>query len=219
MIEEQPFAFVFHDAMVVGPAPVVMLCHDDALEVPRTKRIVRHSIGQRLRTIFLTHPGEGEVVMAFTLEGVWTFLEAVGQTFHSLACNANRTIGYVGIVGVIGIGIIRPSHLHLSEVFVHDFLHVVLQSCTAYAHARPIDVGLSVVVDKHAGVDARYTLDGFRFTRERTLWLFGSGYADGKASSALWCIGEVEVVGPILVNTVGSPHGIACGIAPGHILL
>ena len=37
VIEDVPLALVFEDAVVVGPAGVVMLGHDDALEIPGAK--------------------------------------------------------------------------------------------------------------------------------------------------------------------------------------
>ena len=214
VVEQVPLAFVFDQAVVVGPAAVGMLGHDDALEVPRTQRTLRHGVGQCLGGVgaiarVATHPWEGEVVPVAAAEGKRAFLETVGQALHLLSAHLHRRHLRHALA---------TWHLDFLQFSV-ELLHVALQLGTANAHAAPVDVGLSVVVDQHAGVNARDAFDGLWLAGVWSLGTVGRGNADGKAAPFLRGIGEEEVVAAVLEDAVGCPHGVARGVAPGNGLL
>ena len=207
--------------MVVGPAAVGMLGHDDALERPGSQRPVAHGVGQRLGATLAAHPGERQVVVLAAAEHEGAFLETVGQALHGLSAHEHRT-AWRGVVFV------AAGHLHLAERIL-QLQHVVAQAGTAQSHARPVDIGLTVVVDQHAGVDARHATNRLGLADERSHGAVGSGHADGKAKACLRGGGEVEVilaVGEATVgrralpaHAVGGPHGVGVAPHPGHGVL
>ena len=215
MIEQIPLSAILHHAVVIGPAFVFPLLHDDALEVPRAQWRFRHGVGQCLGGVLpvagvAAHPGEGEVVPLTALEGERSFLETVGQSFHGLSAHLHRRhLGHSLVAG----------HLHLLQ-FAVEFQHVGFQTGATDAHATPVDIRLAVVVDQHTGVDAHHTGHGLRLADKGTLRAFGHSHADGEAPArAFRCRGEVEIILPVLAHAVGSPHGIAVGLHPGHFVL
>ena len=90
MVKEIPLPLILGDGMVVSPATIGMLSHDDTLEIPRAKWRLRHGIGQRLSSTFLPYPWESEIVPPALLESIGTFLETVGQSFHHLTTYFHR---------------------------------------------------------------------------------------------------------------------------------
>ena len=141
---------------MVGPTAVLVFSHDNAFEVPGTERRLRHRIGQCLRGVLAiagiaTHPRECEIIPVATLEGEGTFLETFGQTFHHLTTDLHRRhLGHT----------LTPGEFHFLQ-FAVELQHVSLQLTSPDTHTAPIDISLTVVVDKHTGIDTRYALNGF----------------------------------------------------------
>ncbi len=142
--------------MVVGPTAVLVFSHHDALEIPGAERRLRHCIGQCLRRVLAiagiaANPGEGEIIPVATLEGEGTFLKALGQTFHHLTTDLHRRhLGHT----------LTLREFHFLQLAI-ELQHVSLQLTAPDTHTAPIDISLTVVVDKHTGIDTRYALNGF----------------------------------------------------------
>ena len=100
-----------------------------------------------------------------------------------------------------------------------QFLHVALQSCATDAHARPIEIGLAIVVNKYRRINAAHASYGRRLAYKRSLGPRSRGHANSKAPTLFRCRGEVEIVLPVLADTLRGPHGIAIGLHPGHLVL
>ena len=138
----------------------------------------------------VAHPWEGVVVFTFALEDKGSFLESLWQVFHRL-----------------GLGV--------------EFHHVVLQACHPHTHSCPIDIRLAILgVDEHTGVDA---IKAFDRSPHRLEWSFGIvGYCHSHAEALLVATGscgEIEVVSPVLLHAVGSPHGVGVALHPWHLVL
>ena len=209
VVEQVPLPLIFHQTVMVGPASVGVLGHDDALEIPRSEGRFRHGVGQCLGAALLSYPGESEVVPVAPAESKGTFLEAFGQTFHLLPSHFHgRHFGHAFAL----------RHLHLLQ-FAVQLLHVRLQFGPTYAHAAPVEIGLPVVVDEHAGVDAADTLDGFGLQYEGTFGIVGNSHTNREPPAVLGAVGEIEIVFAVLLHAVWRPHGVAVGLSPGHFLL
>ena len=178
---------------MIRPASIVVFCHDNALKIPWSQRIPRHGIGQCLCGILpfsslTTHPREGKIVPTTLLERKGTFLETFGQTFHLFATNHHRRHLWHSLTA---------RYLHLFQ-FACKFLHVVFQPSTSYSHARPIEIGRTIIINQHTRVYARNTLDRLCLKGKRPFGPVGGSHTNGKAATTLRRIGKVEVVFPVL---------------------
>ena len=71
MIEEIPLSLVVYYTMVVGPAAILMLSHDETLILIRTHRILTHCIAENF--CWVSYVRIGEIVVSVVLEGKRTF--------------------------------------------------------------------------------------------------------------------------------------------------
>ena len=78
---------------------------------------------------------------------------------------------------------------------------------------------LAVVVEKHAWVDARNSIDGLCLACEWPFWFAGCCYANAKAVPVFGCVREEKIVFAVFVHTVWRPHRVAFRITPRYILL
>ena len=209
VIEQVPLPLELHDAVVVGPAAVLVLGHDDALEIPGSQGRARHGVSQRLCPTLLPHPGEGQVIPVAPAEGEGAFLEPLGQSLHRLSAHQHRHGRYA---------VVATGQRHLLQLAV-QLCHIALQTGSANAHAAPVEVCRTVVVYEHTGVDAADATYGLLLQAERPCGRVACGYADGESPTRHGCIGEVEVVAPVLLHTVGCPHRVGVLLSPGHLLL
>ena len=202
VVEQVPLALVVHDAVVVGPAAVGVLGHDQSLVLVGTHRVLAHGVAEYFGV--LPHVRIGEVVPAVGLEGKRAFSLAVGQVPEA----------------------VYAYHLHLAVapldgflgVVVGEFLHVGLQLGTT--SVAPEDVGVAVGCLEHARVDAVDALDRLRLRNERSIRTVGYGYTDGEASPAFSrSRREIEIVLSVTLDAVGCPHGIGVRSHPGHLVL
>ena len=214
VIEQIPLPLIFHDAVMISPAMILVFCHNDSLEIPGTQGRLRHGVGQCLSgvlafTRLTTHPRERQIVPVATAEGKRTFLEAIGQTFHFLTTNFHGRHFRLSLA---------LGELHLLQ-FTVQFQHIILQLGTTYAHTTPVEVGSTIVIDKYAGVNAHHSFDGLLFASVRSFWFRGSCHTNGKTTAFAWSVRVEKVVLAVLADTVRSPHGVPLRIAPGHTFL
>ena len=202
VIEQIPLTFVVDDAVVVSPAAVVVLGHDQALVLVGTHRVLTHGVAEHFG--ILTDVWIGEVVVAVILEGKRSFSLTVGQvleTVHTHHLELSLTPLYFLLWSVVG-----------------QFLHVGLEFGTA--SCTPEDVGVAVRCLKHTGVDAVNALDRLRLRDERSLRSVCDSHADTKAAhGSLGGRGEVEIVLAVALNAVGCPHRIGVRAHPGYFVL
>ena len=85
MIEQIPLAFIIDNTVVVGPAAVLMLRHDQALILIRTHRVLTHGVAEHLSII--PYVWVGEVVPTVSFESERAFSLAVGQAFETVHTN------------------------------------------------------------------------------------------------------------------------------------
>ena len=126
VIEQVPLTLIVNNAVMVGPAAVGMLGHDEALILIRTHGVLTHGISQHLSV--LSHIRIGEVVPAVGLEGERTLSLTVGQAFKTVHTNHLHLA-------------VAKLHLRLGVV-VGQFLHVGLQFSAA--SVAPEDVSITV---------------------------------------------------------------------------
>ena len=167
MIEQIPLTFVVDDAVVVSPAAVGMLGHNQAFVFVGTHRVLTHGISQHLSV--LSDVRIGQIVVAVVLKGERSFSLTAGQTFKTVHAN----------------------HFHLAVtkldfrlgVVVGKFNHVGLQ--LGAASVAPENVGIAVRGLEHARVDAVDALDRLRLRNERACGTVSYGYADSKSAACL----------------------------------
>ena len=82
MIEQIPLAFVVHNAVVICPATVGMLCHYKSLVLVWSHRILAHCITENLGAV--PHIRISEVVVAVILESKRTFRLTARQPFEAV---------------------------------------------------------------------------------------------------------------------------------------
>ena len=167
VIEQVPLALVVDNAVMVGPAAIGMLGHDETLVFIGSHGVLTHGITQHLS--ILSDIGVGEVVPAVGLESKRTFGLAVGQALEAVDTNHLHLA-------------VAPFH-GLLGVVVGELLHVGLQ--LGAAAIAPEDVGIAVRGLKHTGVDAVDALDRLLLGDERTCGAVGNGNANGKATTTL----------------------------------
>ena len=189
MIEEIPLSLIFYDAVMVGPALRRRLIHDDALECERSHRMVSHGISQRFGSILFTYPWEGEIIFAVTLEGKRTFLESLRQSLYQFGFR----------------GKFRHVWFQLSHV----------QSCSS-----PVDISLSVLIYQHTRIYAVHTLYRFPHRHKRSFRLVGNSHTYSESLLLPFRSGrEIEVIFPIFLHTIRSPHRIASILYPRYFIL
>ena len=189
MIEEIPLSLIFHDAMMIGPALRRRLIHDDALERERSHRMVSHGISQRFGSILFTYPREGEIIFAVTLEGKWSFLETIWQSLHSLRLR---------------------GELH----------HIGFQLSHVQTSSRPIDISLSVLIYQHTRIYAVHTLYGFPHRHKWSFRMVGNSHTYSESLLLPFRSGrEIEVILPVFLHTIWSPHRIASILYPRYFVL
>ena len=135
------------------------------------------------------HPGIGEVEPALAFKDERAFLETLRKR------------------GVQPDGASRK----LREIVFHG--------CTGQSHAGPVQVRLPVRGLQHAGIDAEDAGDGLLAGRIGSFGPIGRRYANREAVSLLRCVGEDEIVFPVLLHAVRRPHGVSVGFAPGNVFL
>ena len=101
--------------------------------------------------------------------------------------------------------------------------HIVFQLADRKSAACPYEIGLAVIVDEAAGVDAEGSLDGSLLRDERAVRSVGDCDSDAAvrplAVYALTRGGEVEVILAVLVVAVRSPHLEGVGLYPRNLIL
>ena len=151
--------------MVVGPAAIRMLGHDQSFVLVRTHRLLTHGIGKHLGVLSYIRIGKIEVTVI--LEGKRTFSLTVRQTL--------QTVG--------------TYHLHLAVTPFHDFFgiivsqlfHILLElGATSIA---PEDISVTIRSLKHTGVDTVDTSNRLRFRNERTFRTVGYSHTHGESTS------------------------------------
>ena len=130
VIEQIPLAFIVDNAVVVGPAAILMLWHDNTLVFVGPHWVLTHGIAEHFG--FLPHVWIGEVVPAVGLEGKWAFGLTVRQVFqavdtHHLHLAVAPLNGFLGIV-------------------ICQFLHVGLELGTT--SVAPENIGIAVGLDQ-----------------------------------------------------------------------
>ena len=202
VIEQIPLALVVHNAVVVGPAAVGMLGHDEAFVFVGTHRVLTHGVAEHLGV--LPHIRIGQVVIAVVLEGERAFSLTVGQVLEAVHAHHLEFA-------------LTPLHFLLRSV-VGEFLHIILE--LGATSGTPEDIGVAVGCLQHAGVDAVDALDGLRLGNERSFGAVGDGYTNTEATHASSrSRGEVEIVFAVSVDAVGRPHRIGVWSYPGHFVL
>ena len=126
MIEQIPLALVIDDAVVVGPAAIVVLSHNQTFILVRSHRILTHGIAQNLRV--LSDVRIGKIVVAVILESQRALGLTVGQIFKAVDAIHLKFA-------------FAPLHFLLGRV-VGQFLHVGLEFGTATC--SPEDIGIAV---------------------------------------------------------------------------
>ena len=187
--------------MVVGPAAIFVLSHDQAFVFVGSHRILAHSISEHL--CILPHVRIRQVIVAVILEGKRTLSLAIGQVFQAVHAIHLKLA-------------LAPFHLLLRRV-VGQFLHVGLQLGTTAS--TPENVGIAVGSLKHARIDAADALDGLRLRNERSLRAVGDGYTDAKAATVFGSRREIEIILTIALDAVGCPHGIGVWPHPRNFVL
>ena len=189
MIEEIPLSLIFHDAVMVGPALRRRLIHDDALECERSHRMVSHGISQRFGSILFTYPREGEIILAVTLEGKRSFLESLRQSLYQF-----------GLRG--------------------KFRHVWFQLSHVQTSSSPVDISLSVFIYQHTRVYTMNPLYGFPHRHKWSFRLVGNSHTYSESLLLPFRSGrEIEVIFPIFLHTIRSPHRIASILYPRYFIL
>ena len=189
VIEEIPLSLIFHDAVMIGPALRWRLIHDDTLECERSHRMVSHGISQRFGAILFTYPREGEIILAVTLEGKWSFLESLRQSLYQFG-------------------------------FRSEFRHVWFQLSHVQTCSSPVDISLSVLIYQHTRIYAVHTLYGFPHRHKRSFRLVSNCHA--YSESLLLPLGsgrEIEVIFPVFLYTIRSPHRITAVLYPRYFIL
>ena len=189
MIEEIPLSLIFHDAVMIGPALRWRLIHDDTLECERSHRMVSHGISQCFGTILFTYPREGEIILTVALEGKWAFLESLRQSLYRLR-------------------------------FRGKFHHIGFQLSHVQPHASPIDICLSITVDQHTRIYAVHTLYGFPHRHKRSFGLVSNRHTYSESLLLPFRSGrEIEIIFPVFLYTVRSPHRITAVLYPRYFIL
>ena len=208
MIEKIPLSLIVYDTMVVSPATILMLSHDETLILIRTHRILTHSIAENL--CIVSNIRICEVVVAVVFEGKRTFSLTTWQTFETVYAVHLKLV-------------IAKLHL-LFWCIVGKFLHVWLElsatTCT------PEDVGIAVRCLKHAWVNTIDARNACRFWLVRAVRVVGNSHTYTKSTTSavrtflwLWSIWEIEIILTILLNTIWSPHRVSLWISPRYLLL
>ena len=189
VIKEIPLSLIFHDAMMIGPALRRRLIHDDALERERSHRMVSHGISQRFGSILFTYPREGEIILAVTLEGKWSFLESLRQ----------------------------PLYLFW---FRGKFRHVWFQLSHVQTSSSPVDISLSVLIYQHTRIYAVHPLYGFPHRHKRSFRLVSNRHTYSESLLLPFRSSrEIEIIFPVFLHTVRSPHRITAVLYPRYFIL
>ena len=211
MIEEVPLSLVFHDGMVIGPASILMLFHDDTFVFIRSHRLVAHGISETFGAIFFAYPRVSEVKLTISLECERTFLEAFGQSFHCMTVELHAVWRFSWVL----------------QFLVSKLDEIVFQSCHTQSAASPEDDILAIGGLKHTRVDA---CNAFYIIRQGFVWpirMVGCRHSDTKSVAScilvggerLRSIGEKEIVFAIFLYAVRCPHRVSLWVAPWHLLL
>ena len=187
VIEEIPLALVVHDAVVVCPAAVLVLCHDDALVLVWTHRVLAHCISENLSVV--SYVWICEVEVAVVLECERTLSLAARKTLEAV-CSDHFHLA------------VAPLH-HLSWVVLSKLDHVVLEFCAAAV--APEDVCVSVRREEDARVDSVDALDRLRINLVWSLRIVGDCHTYCEAA-VLHVVREVEIVLAVLLDAVRCPH-------------
>ena len=200
MIEKIPLSLIIHDTVMIGPATVLMLRHNDSLILVWSHRILAHCISKDLGILPYIRIGKIIIAIVFKCE------RALGLTVRKI------------------LQAVHTDHLHFARSPFHDFtriivskfLHIVLQLCaTAVA---PENIGVAVRSKKYARVNTMNTLDRLRFAHERAFRAVCNCHTDSE-SPCLGCIRKIEVVFSVLLDTIRSPHRICIRLAPRDFFL
>ena len=155
--------------MVVGPAAVIMLRHNQTLILIRSHRVLTHGIAEDLSV--LPYVWIGEIVVAIILEGERPLRLTVGQVLEAVHTRQFK----LAVAPLDG----------LRRCVVGQFLHVGLEFGTTAC--PPENVGITVGGLKHAGVDTADALDILRLGDERSFRTVGDGDTDAEAPAVLGC--------------------------------
>ena len=200
MIEEIPLSLIFDDTVMVGPASVLMLGHNDSLIFIWSHRILAHSIAENLGIFPYIRIGKIVIPVIFKCER--TFSLTVRQILQAIYTDHFK--------------LVRSPLDHLTRIIVSEFLHIVLKLGTA--SVSPENIGISVRCKKHTRINTVDALDRLRLTHKRALRTVCHSYSNCK-STGLGCIREIEIIFSVLLHTIWRPHRICIRLTPRHIFL
>ena len=173
---------------MVCPTAILMLGHDKTLVFIRTHRILAHGIAKYL-SIF-PYIRISKVIVAIVLESKRPFSLTIRkslETVYTIHLKLALTPFYLFLWSVIGY-----------------LLHIVLELCTTTI--TPEDICIAVGSQKNTGIDAVDAFYRLWLTNERSFRSVGDGYSYAKSHSSFRSRGEIEIVLPVSLNTVGCPH-------------
>ena len=201
MIEQIPLTLIVDDAVVISPATIGLLGHNQALVLVGTHRVLTHGIAEHLG--ILSHIRIGQIIVAIVLEGEGTLGLTTRQTLET--------------IDTLHLKLTVTPFDGFRRCIVGNLLHVILEFGTTTS--TPEQVGIAIRSQKHTRINTINTLDRLWLTNERTYRTISYGHADTKASTIFGCRGEIEIIFPVSVNTVGRPHGIGVRSYPGYFVL
>ena len=189
VIEEIPLSLIFYDAMMIGPALRRRFIHDNALECKRSHRMVSHGISQRFGSILFTYPREGEIILAVTLEGKWSFLESLRQSLYQFGFRGKFRHVWFQLSHVQSCS--SPVDISLS-VLIYQYTRIyAVHTLYGFPHRHKRSFRL---------VSNRHTYS------ESLLLPFRSGR-------------EIEIIFSVFLYTVRSPHRITAVLYPRYFVL
>ena len=169
MIEEIPLTLVLHNAVMVRPATVGLLGHNESFVLIGSHRILAHGVGEDFG--FLPYIRVRQVVIAVVFKCKGTFRLTVRQVFQAVdAIHFKLTLA--------------PLHFFFRGI-VCKFLHVVFQFCAA--SGSPEDVSIAIGRQEDTGIDAADALDGLWLAGEGTFGTVCRGHTDAEAPTVFRC--------------------------------
>ena len=202
VIEQIPLTFEVHNTVVIGPAAIGMLCHNEPFILVWPHRMLAHGVGQDFGTV--AYVRVSKVIVAVILESKRALGLATGQalkTVHSKHLKLTVT----------------PLDGFLRSI-ISEFLHIVLEFGTASCPPEYVSIAIGGL--KNARIDTVNALDGFRLRDERSFGTIGYSHTDAETSHASGRSGwKIEIVFPAALYAVGCPHGIGVGSYPRHFVL
>lgn len=210
MIEQVPFALVFHDGVVGGPAKNGF--HDPSFVGEGAVRLVSFGVhqvvggaggvGKIILSIILVHPGTLEVaaVLISGGEGLAVLVQDLQvlrfglEVLHiRVQFGKHRPESRFVAFRTVGVGVKASALPHFQ---------------LAAPQAAVVDIGAAVIIHEHGGVNAVASGNVIVFRLEGTGRIIRHGYAE--AEDAVLVTGrEIQVILAVFVSGVRSPHLLA----------